>query len=152
MSNERENDFTEMRILNAVRWLLSGRVNELLGAVQYAIPLVELGDYSSGSVVVPVVALASCERSEKERIIRVDAYSLTITFTLPETPDSELHCYVYAWAVCRALEGNPTLGGVVDRAVISGKKYIQPKKLNCGQGWELVLSLRVTVEGTIYAG
>ncbi|MDR0442546.1 MAG: hypothetical protein LBH44_03970 [Treponema sp.] len=140
-------DFVEMRIIEAVRGLLTGRVNELLGTVQYAIPIVEIGDYTGASVVSPTLALASCERSEKERIIKLDVYSLTITFTLPETPDSELHCYVYAWAVCKALEENTTLGGVVDRAVISGKKYIKPKKVNCGQGWELAITLRVTVEG-----
>jgi hypothetical protein len=144
--------FIEQEIITAVHGLLTRRVNELLGTVQYAIPIVEIGNYSGGSVVVPVLALASCERSEKERIIKLDAYSLSLTFTLPEHPDSELHCYVYAWAVCRALEENATLGGVVDRAVINGKKYIQPKKLNCGQGWELILTLRLTVEGTINAG
>ena len=155
MSNEQLamiNGIVEMRIIGAVRKLLTGKVNELLGKVQYAVPIVELGNYGGNSVIVPVVSIASCERSEKERIIKVDAYSLTITFNVPETSDSELHCYIYAWAVCKAVEENPTLGGVVDRAVISGKKYIKPKKLDCGQGWELVLSLRITVEGTINAG
>jgi hypothetical protein len=146
------NGIIEQEIITAVKGLLTGRVNELLGTVQYAIPIVEIGNYSGRSVVVPVVSLVSCERSEKERIIKLDAYSLNITFTLPETPDSELHCYVYAWAICKALEENPTLGGAVDRAVITGKKYIKPKKADCGQGWELVLTLRITVEGIINAG
>ena len=77
---------------------------------------------------------------------------MAITFSLPENPDSELHSYIYAWAVCKAVEENSSLGGVVDRAVITGKKYIQPKKANCGVGWEIVLSLRITVEGNINAG
>ena len=149
--NEGENVFIEQQIIDAVRKMLTGRVNELLGDAEFVIPLIEFGNYS-GNVVVPAATLFSCERSEKERIIKLDAYSLTITFTLPETPDSELHCYVYAWAVCKAFEENITLGGVVDRAVISGKKYIQPKKANCGQGWEVVLTLRITVEGYTYAG
>jgi hypothetical protein len=63
-----------------------------------------------------------------------------------------LHSYIYAWAVCRALEKNPTLGGAADRAFITAKKFIAPKKINCGQGWEVVLTLRVTVEGNINAG
>jgi hypothetical protein len=83
---------------------------------------------------------------EKERIIILDAYSLSITFSLPETPESELFCYAYSAAVCKALQENPTLGGVADRAVMIAKKYIPPKKINCGQGWELVLTLRITVE------
>ena len=141
--------FIEQRIITAVRGLLTGRVNELLGTIEYAIPLVELGDYGGNSIVTPAVTLASCERSEKERVVKLDAYSVTITLTLPETPESELHCYAYAWAVCRAVEENPALGGVAERAEVTGKKYIKPKKLNCGVGWEVVISLRVTVESQV---
>jgi hypothetical protein len=96
--------------------------------------------------VAPAVSLASCERSEKERIVLVDAYSVAICFSLLDTVESEWHCYSYAAAVTKALGEDPTLGGTVDRAVITGKKYIQPKKPNCGEGWGLVLFLRVTVE------
>ena len=138
-------DFIEQRILEAVRGLLSGKVNMLLGDMGFQIPLVEFGNYS-GSVVVPVIALSSCERSEKERIIRLDAYSLTITFNVPETEDSELFCYAYACAVCKALVLNPTLGGVANRAIVCGKKYIPPKVANSGMDWQAVITLRVTVE------
>ncbi|MDR2407605.1 MAG: hypothetical protein LBE13_05795 [Bacteroidales bacterium] len=34
----------------------------------------------------PIISLSTCERSEKERIIRLDACTLTITFTVPEWP------------------------------------------------------------------
>jgi len=57
-----------------------------------------------------------------------------------------LYCYGYASAVCKALGENPSLGGVVDRAVVSGKKYSSPKKPGCGEEWETVITLRVTVE------
>ena len=140
-------DFIEMRIISAVRELLSGEVNELLGDMEFSIPLVEFGNYRGGDVVVPAVALSSCEQSEKERIIRLDAYSLSITFTVPETEDSELFCYAYGSAVCKAFELNPTLGGVADRAAVSWKKYSQPKTAGCGGNWEVVISLRITVEG-----
>jgi hypothetical protein len=138
--------FIEQQILGAVRGLLTGRVNELLGDMEFSIPAIEFYGYSGGGVVVPVVALFSCERSEKERIIRLDAYSLSITFTLIETPESELYCYAYADAVCKAVNENPTLGGVADRAVISGKKYLPPKKAIGGNEWEITISLRVTIE------
>jgi hypothetical protein len=85
-------------------------------------------------------------KGEKERIILLDAYSLIITFSLQEMPESELFCYAYAAAVCKALQENPTLGGVADRVTVSGKKYAPPKKADCGEGWEVVISLRVTVE------
>ena len=132
--------------------LLVGRVNELLGEMEFAVPAVEFGEYAGGSAVVPVINLSTCERSEKERIIRLDAYSLIVTFSVPETPESELHCYAYAAAVEKALGENPALDGTASRAVLVGKKYAPPKKAHCGDGWEVILTLRVTVEGTAYAG
>ena len=146
------NEFKEQRIIGAIRKLLTLRVNEILGDLEFPIPAIEVGEFAGATAISPVISLSTCERSEKERIIRLDAYSLSIAFSLPETPESELHCYAYASAVCMALEENPTLGGIVDRAVISGKKYAPPKKPNCGQGWELVMTLRLTIEGNTYAG
>jgi len=140
------NDLIELQIITAVRELLSGKVNELLGDLQFFIPLVEFGNYTGPDVVVPVVALASCERTEKERIIRVDAYTVTITFSLPDMEESEFNCYAYSAVVGKALELNPTLGGIADRVAITGKKYIEPKKANCGEGWQMIVTLRVTVE------
>jgi hypothetical protein len=76
--------FTEEKLLNSVRKLLAGRVNGLLEEMEYPIPPIEFGNYRGGSAVVPVISLTACERSEKERIIRLDAYTLTITFTVAE--------------------------------------------------------------------
>ena len=136
----------EPKIIEAVRGLLTGRVNEILREAEFVIPIIEFGDYEGGYAMSPVISLCSCERSDKERIIQLDAYTLTITFSLPETPEGELYCYAYSGAVSRALYDNPTLGGVADRAVITGKKYGSPKKPYCGEGWELVVTLRLTVE------
>ena len=140
-------DFIEQRIIAAIRELLTKRVNEILRDEEFPAPVIEFGDYQGGGSVVPVVALSSCEKSEKERIIRLDAYSLTITFSLPETFETESHCYAFAGAVCMALKENPTLGGIADRARITGEKYTPPKTRNCGHNWEVVISLRITVEG-----
>ena len=97
------NDFVETRILSAIRKLLTVRVNEILQKTRFSIPLIEFGKYSGGSTVVPVLNLSTCERSEKERILRLDAYSLAITFSLIDTPESELFCYAYSTAVCIAI-------------------------------------------------
>jgi hypothetical protein len=132
---------------NALSGAYTGRVNELLGEVEDAIPPLELGNYRGGFVVVPVLQLSGGERTEKERIIRVDAYSLTITLSIPEGPDSERYGYAYAGVVAAALGEDPTLGGVVDRAVLTGKKYIPPKHPGTGEGWEVILTLRIIVEG-----
>jgi hypothetical protein len=140
-------------IIGAVKDLLKGRVNEILLDDEFEVPIIEFGNYQDGgcyptdSLVAPVIALLSCEKTEKERIIRLDAFSLTITFSLPEKIEAESQCYAYCAAVCMALKENPTLGGVVDRAVITGEKYVPPKTRNCGQNWEVVISVRVTVEG-----
>jgi hypothetical protein len=136
----------EVRIIEAVRKMLTGRVNEILGNCQYIIPVIEFGEYRGSTVVVPVITLAGCEQSEKERIIRLDVYSLTVVFSLHEIPESELFCYAYSAATDMALKEDVTLGGVADRAVITGKKYVLPKKANCGQGWEVVITIRITVE------
>jgi len=141
-----DNIFIEQQIIEAVRKLLSGRVNEILSKWEFLIPVVEFSNFANRHTVAPVVSLVSCERTEKERIIRLDAYSVSISFTLPETQETELYCYGYASAVCKAIGENPTLDSVVDRAVISGKKYIQPKKPGCGEDWEIVISLKVTIE------
>jgi hypothetical protein len=44
------------------------------------------------------------------------------------------------------LAEDPALGGTVDRAVLTGKKYAFPKYSGTGGGLELVLSLRITAE------
>jgi hypothetical protein len=127
---DKEGLFLEETLLNSVKKLLSGRVNELLGETgqsgetglstefwqsqNSSIPPIEFGTYRGGSVVSPVIALSTCERTEKERIVRLDTYTLTITFTVPEHPAGERNCYAYAASVATALGENPTLGGVVD--------------------------------------
>jgi hypothetical protein len=137
--------FIEEIILNSVKKLLLGRVNEILGEAQFSIPPVEFGNYRGGSAIAPVISLSTCERTEKERIIRLDAYTLTITFAVPERNDSELFCYAYAAAVDRALAEDPALGGVAERAVLTGKKYVEPKTPYCGDCRNVVLTLKVSV-------
>ncbi|MFP3041628.1 hypothetical protein LQZ19_07360 [Treponema primitia] len=137
----------ELKIRAAFENLLTGRVNELLQDYEFKIAPIEFSSFLGGSSVVPVLRLSECERSEKERIIRVDAYSLTVSLYVPETVDSERDVYAYGAAIGTALAEDPTLGGVVDRGVITGKKYVPPKKPYCGDGWELILTLRLTVEG-----
>jgi hypothetical protein len=139
--------FIEEIIINSLKSLLLDRVNELLGETEYPIPPIEFGTYRGGSAVSPVITLSTCERSEKERIVRLDAYSLTVTFTVPDGPDSERNCYAYASSVATALGDDPTLGGAVDRAVLAGKKYSPPKCAGTGADWGITLTLRITTEG-----
>jgi hypothetical protein len=144
--------FIEEKILNSVEKLPSGPVNELLEKTEYPIPAIEFGrSLTGGHALTPALRLSTCERTEKERIIRLDAYTLTITFTVPEEhPEGERNAYAYSWAVATTLEENPTLGGIVDRAVLAGKKYTPPKQGGIGGDWEVMLTLRLTVEGGGY--
>jgi hypothetical protein len=96
----------------------------------------------------PVLRLSTGERTEKERIIRVDVYTLAIGFAVPECPDGERNCYAYTASVAAALGEDPTLGGAVDRAVLTGKKYSPPKQSGTGGDWEVMLTLRLTIEET----
>ncbi|AEF85368.1 hypothetical protein TREPR_2041 [Treponema primitia ZAS-2] len=139
--------YREEIILQRIKEMLTGRVNELLGEAEFQIPPIEFGVPLGGFSAVPILRLAEYEQSEKERIIRVDAYALTLSLEVPKTPDSERDVYAYGAAISTALAEDPTLGGVADRAVITGKKYVPPKKPYCGDCWELIVTLRVTVEG-----
>jgi hypothetical protein len=138
--------YIEESIVGGVKALLVGRVNELLEETGFFIPLVEFGNCRGGSVVVPVVVLAACKRSEKERIVQADAYTLTVAFAAPEQPEGERNCYAYAAAVATALGEDPTLGGVVDRAELTGKKYAPPQHAGTGGERSLTLTLRLTIE------
>jgi hypothetical protein len=138
--------FIEENIINSLKSLLAGRVNELLGETEYPIPPIEFGSYRGGSFVASVIALSTCERTEKERIIRLDAYTLTIAFTVPEHPAGDRNCYAYAASVATALKENPTLGGAASRVELTGKKYTPPKQSGTGGDWELILTLRITIE------
>jgi hypothetical protein len=146
MSNESNNDLIEIQILEKIRGLLTNRVNEILENRQLLLQLFELSEFKGRSTIVPMITLSGCERTEKERIIQQDAYSMTISFSVHETVESELYCYGYLTAVCKAMGENPTLGGIVDRINVTGKKVIPPKKANCGMDWEVTINLRITVE------
>jgi hypothetical protein len=139
--------YIEESIVGGVKRLLAGRVNELLGEAVFPVPPVEFGRYRGGDVAVPVVGLSFGERTEKERIVRAEVYSLTINFSVPEMPEGEKRCYAYAAAVATALGEDPTLGGVVDRVEMIGKRYSPPKQPGIGGEWGLNLSLRITIEG-----
>jgi hypothetical protein len=138
--------FVEQRIIMAIRELLTGKFNDYLHEFDFQIPIVEFGIFRGFNVVAPLIELSSCEQTEKERIIQIDSYSVSVTFPVLETVESELFCFAYADAFQKALKDDETLGGVADRAVITSKKYIPPKKISCGLDWEVVIGLRVTVE------
>ena len=138
--------YTEETIIGAVKRLLTGKVNDVLKGLEFQIPIIEFGIFRGVNVIVPVINLSSCEQTEKERIVKQDTYSVTVNFPVLDTVESEMFCFAYADAFSKALCDDVTLGGVADRAVIINKKYVPPKKSDCGMDWELIISLRITVE------
>jgi hypothetical protein len=144
--------YIEEKLLYALKTLLSERVNELLAEAEDPIPPIETGSCRDGfppaGICRPGIALSSGERTEKERIIRLEAYTLTLTFTLPEQPQGERYGYAYVAAVDTALQEDPTLGGVADWAELTGKKYVPPQQSGTGGDWTVVVTLRVTVAET----
>jgi methyl coenzyme M reductase beta subunit len=92
------------------------------------------------------VVLSSCERSRKERVVRVDAYMVTVTADLPCGEESEHEAYAFAAGVEATLANDPALGGAADRAALAGKKYLPARMPGVGEGWRVLLTLRVTVE------
>lgn len=128
---------------------MAGRVNDLLQEVGFQIPLIDF-DGGTGTVC-PGLRLALGERTEKDRIIKVDVYALTITLNVPDLwfhgNLGERNCYAYAALVEQALAEDVTLGGTVDQVVLTGKKYTPPKIPHCGDGWEVIITLRITLDG-----
>jgi hypothetical protein len=133
------NKFIEEKIVDGVKELLTGRVNAILAEMEDTIPAIEFG-----SGMEPVIELVQEETKEKDRVIGLEVYGLTVSFSL----SGEWYGYAYTAAVHQALKTDHTLGGMVDWTVITRKKYIPPKQIHCGDLWELVLTLQVTVEGS----
>jgi len=142
----REINFKEQQILFAVRKLLTEKVNEYLRDLPFQIPIVEFGIFRSDTVIAPLISISSCEQTEKERIVKQDTYSITATFPVLDNRESELYCYAYAAALQKALDDDVTLGGIADSALITSKKYILPKKTGCGENWEIIISMQITIE------
>jgi hypothetical protein len=139
----------EEKILGAVWGLVLDRVNDVLESVDDDVPALEkkgnglVGDYVkrpvSGSV-----GLVKVERTEKERIVRLDAYRVVVTVNA-----SEADCYRYAYALDKAIENDVTLGGVAENVLFEKKDY---KKISGGVkdgGCEAVFSLRITAEALL---
>jgi hypothetical protein len=123
--------------------LLGGAVNFYLGELDEAVPLFEidvrhkLGGYG----IKPDIDISECELSDKERVIRLQAYTLKISFCVKGSENKRL-LYIYAYAIEKAISDDVTFGGVADRVVVSHKKYSQ----KTADLWEIVISVRATIE------
>jgi hypothetical protein len=99
----------EERILEVVWEVLTRRVNFYLGEMDAVVPFLERegGGVYGRFGVRPVVALDDCESSEKERVLLVDAYTVSVDIKAPERD-----CWFYTHALRCALREDLTLNGI----------------------------------------
>jgi len=141
----------EGAVLNAVRRLLVDDVNKLLEGLSFHVPLFEFGNHSGREVAVPGVSLSWCGRTEKERVVFVNAYAVEVTVPVEDLRewDGETLMFAYGAAIDTAISLNKSLGGIVDNVLVTKRDYVQPTRRYCGDCWILALKLRVTVEGLL---
>lgn len=134
----------EEQILEMTERLLTSAVNFYLSEMEEFVPFVELA--SSGKLgvygVCPHIELSEAARTDKDRIVRADAYKLTITFVM-NSQNNKRDVYCYAAALESAINDDPTFGSVADRVEFSHRKYTGMSETS-GE-CSAVFTLRVTV-------
>jgi hypothetical protein len=85
--------FIEKEIIRAVQGLLIEQVNTILLESQLPVPVIGYSNHGGFYSTFPAVTLNACESTEKERIIRIDAYNVTVSFTLSEMPEGETYSF-----------------------------------------------------------
>jgi hypothetical protein len=99
----------EEKSVDAVWDVLTRRVNFYLGEMDAVVPFLErdsAGKYGRFGVR-PVVGLLDCESSEKERVLMVDAYTVSVDIKAPVRD-----CWFYTHALRCALREDLTLNGI----------------------------------------
>jgi hypothetical protein len=133
----------EEKILGGVWELLLTGVNGVLAGIDDDVPSV--GHPSAARPAVCAVELEAAERSEKERIARLDVYSVKVTFY-----GSVADCYRYAYALDEAVEADCTLGALAESVCFEKKVY---KKTSGGiraDGCEAVFTLKIIIEALLW--
>jgi hypothetical protein len=144
----------EEAILAAARELLAGEVNDILAHIEEE----EADEVRCPNLEVPSgfgappdrpghfdLSIAQAETEEKDRIVKVSRYALTISVEASGRFPA-IQCYRYAAAVERAVRENPTLGGVASYASVNRKTYAFPKVPEGGEPHRLTLTLTVCRE------
>lgn len=141
-----KNEFIEQKIVAAIQGLLARQVNELLQKYNFSAPPIQFGDFDSRAhVVSPEILLSPCEETDKEEAERLSTYYLSVSFLFPKTREKGLYCFAYSDAVRKVVNENPTLDGAAESAVIIKTKFIMPSKFDCGENYDLVVTLQITV-------
>jgi hypothetical protein len=110
----------ETLILEAVDRRLLPSVNKILGEGSETVPLL-VDDISV------TAAVTGTERTEKERIVGLDAYFCTISFELAELSTCEeegrdSRVFQYGAAFQMAVRADMSLGGIASRCIVAERK------------------------------
>lgn len=144
----------EEAILIAARALLTGEVNAILAHIEeeeadeVRCPNLEVPSGFSAPPARPGhydLSIAQAETEEKDRIVKVSRYALTVSVEASGRFPA-MQCYRYAAAVERALQENPTLGGVASYVSVTRKNYVFPKVPEGGEPHRLTLTVTVCRE------
>jgi len=135
----------EEMIIDAVWDFLKGKVNQMIVTEVTATQLPVIWNTKKKGTVVPVVTVRTCKGTKKEKDINLDAYSVKISFTIPEGPLTELHCYYYGYAICVALIKDFTLNGNVLFMGVNENNFISTSKIACDEDREFTIRLRALI-------
>jgi hypothetical protein len=133
----------EEKILGGVLELLLTGVNGVLAEIDDDVPPVERPGAARPCRC--AVELAAAERTEKERIVRLDAYAVKVTFY-----GSEADCYRYGYALNKAVEADWTLGALAESVCFERKVYKKTAGGVKADGCEAVFSLKIIIEALLW--
>ena len=139
--------FFEEAVKIAVRSAIAEEAEAVGEEMGLFVPRIEFGNYTGFDAVNAEILITHCERTEKERVIRISAYAIEINIPVPDGPhDGEALMYAYTMAINRAIGNNRNLCGTVDNANLTETRIARPRKRHVGDCWLLTAKLRATVE------
>jgi len=138
----------ETRIAAALERLLLEDANRLLDALPVQLAPIELGEHAGAEIVRPSIAAASSRRTEKERVVLLDAYAIEIKYAVFDRQGQEACRLLPYYTACirRAVRRNGTLGGLVDRIALLETRHEPAEKGFAADHWTGTARLRATAE------
>jgi len=143
-----EHEPMETRIAAALERLLTDEVNKLLEALPVQLAPIELGEYSGAEIARASIAIASSQRTEKERVVLLDAYAIEIRYSVFDRGGREAGRLLPYYTACirKAIRRNGTLGGLVDRIALLETRHEPAGKGFPADHWTGTARLRATAE------
>ena len=143
--------FIEEAMIEAVKGLLLVGVNELLGTLDEPVSMVNFNKNSPNDVLMPIISASPCEQTKKERLAHLEEYNVHITIPIRDSRDGFFYSWTYFCVLSKVFTDNRTLGGIVVCTEITERRIRPPVKKYNRDKWEVIYTLRATVDRTVYA-